>query len=74
MTFCALHCLLLQDELIENVIVAHLNHIEADGDMEVRVRAARILLDVVKHCKTHACLELIDQLHKVSGAMRIQFT
>ena len=55
----------LQDELIDNVVLMQLSHIEADSDLEVRKHAAKLLLDLVDSCRTRRCLDVIGVLHKV---------
>ena len=58
--------LCFQDELIDNVVLTQLSHIESDVDLEVRKHAATLLIDLVESCRTHRCLDVIDLLHKVS--------
>ncbi len=58
----------LQEELLKNVLFKHLNHVELDSSVEVRVRAARLLLSVVRNSRTYAGTHVIDLLHKVSAA------
>lgn len=54
-----------EDELMERVVVPHLQNIEQDSDIVIRNKAANLLVDLCFECETKRCLELLDILEKV---------
>lgn len=54
-----------EDELIERIVVPHLQHIDADPDITIRNVAAHLLIDLCIECETKRCLELLDILEKI---------
>ena len=61
------HCFWLQDELIEVVVLPHLSHIQHDPDLEVRQRAAQLIVDLTASCYTMRGLDLLDLAQKVTN-------
>ena len=61
-----LDCILLQDELINNVVLPHMCHIENDSDVAVRKCAVEILLSLAQTCSPLCFMDLIDIVEKVS--------
>ena len=54
-----------QDELIEVVVLPHLALIEHDPDLEVRQRAAQLIVDLASSSHTLRGLDLLDLARKV---------
>ena len=54
-----------EDELIERIVVPHLQYVEQDSDITIRTEAAHLLVDLCLECETKRCLELLDILEKV---------
>lgn len=54
-----------EDELIERVVVPHLQYVEQDSDITIRNKAANLLVDLCFECETKRCLELLDILEKI---------
>ncbi|XP_067006155.2 tuberin isoform X2 [Anabrus simplex] len=65
---------LYEDELIERVVVPHLQHIDADPDIVVRNAAAQLLVDLCLECDNKRCLELLDILEKLLNRPFEQYT
>ena len=55
-----------QDDLLENVVLPHLQNIHTDPDCEVRARAARFLVDITLNGQSQYSTELLDLLKKVN--------
>ncbi|PSN43169.1 hypothetical protein C0J52_09893 [Blattella germanica] len=54
-----------EDDLIERIVVPHLQHIDTDSDIIVRNAAAQLLVDLCIGCENKRCLELMDILEKL---------
>ncbi|KAJ4432765.1 hypothetical protein ANN_21404 [Periplaneta americana] len=54
-----------EDDLIERIVVPHLQHIDSDQDIIVRNAAAQLLVDLCIECENKRCLELMDILEKL---------
>jgi tuberous sclerosis protein 2 len=54
-----------EDDLIERIVIPHLQHIDSDPDIIVRNAAAQLLVDLCVECENKRCLELMAILEKV---------
>ncbi|KAJ9583770.1 hypothetical protein L9F63_021894, partial [Diploptera punctata] len=54
-----------EDDMIERIVIPHLQHIDADPDIVVRNAAAQLLIDLCAGCENKRCLELMDILEKI---------
>ncbi|OXU24396.1 hypothetical protein TSAR_012885 [Trichomalopsis sarcophagae] len=54
-----------EDELIERIIVPHLQHVELDPDVTIRNFAAHVLVDLCLECDTKRCMDLLDILDRI---------
>jgi tuberous sclerosis protein 2 len=54
-----------EDDLIERIVIPHLQHIDNDPDIIVRNAASQLLVDLCVECESKRCLELMDILEKV---------
>lgn len=54
-----------EDELIERIVVPHLQHVAVDPDVIVRNSCAELLVDLCLECDSKRCSELLDILDKV---------
>ncbi|XP_071440421.1 tuberin-like [Hetaerina americana] len=56
---------LYEEDLMERVVVPHLQHVDSDPDTAVRNAAAQLLIDLCLECESKRCLELLDILEKI---------
>ncbi|XP_046387021.1 tuberin [Ischnura elegans] len=56
---------LYEEDLMERVVVPHLQHVDSDPDTAVRNAAAQLLVDLCLDCDSKRCLELLDILEKI---------
>ncbi|KAG8222544.1 hypothetical protein J437_LFUL004580 [Ladona fulva] len=54
-----------EEDLMERVVVPHLQHVDSDSDPAVRNAAAQLLIDLCMDCESKRCLELLDILDKI---------
>lgn len=54
-----------EDELIERIVVPHLQHIATDPDVIVRNSCAELLVDLCLDCDTQSCSEILDIIDKI---------
>ncbi|XP_048507911.1 tuberin isoform X2 [Athalia rosae] len=54
-----------EDELIERIVIPHLQHIDSDPDTTIRNVAAHLLVDLCIEYETKRCLEILDILEKI---------
>ncbi|XP_014220709.1 tuberin [Trichogramma pretiosum] len=54
-----------EDELIERIVVPHLQHVELDPDIIIRNYAANVLVDLCLECESKRCMELLDILERI---------
>lgn len=54
-----------EDDMIERIVIPHLQHIDTDTDIVVRNAVAQLLIDLCIGCENKRCLELMDILEKI---------
>ncbi|XP_011497969.1 PREDICTED: tuberin [Ceratosolen solmsi marchali] len=54
-----------EDELIERIVVPHLQHVETDSDVTIRNCAVHLLVDLCLECESKRCMELLDILERI---------
>lgn len=57
---------ILQEDLIENVVLPFLSHVETDEDVAVREAAVTLLVELCLTCQSKRCTDLLDIINKVS--------
>jgi len=62
---CFISRAIYEDDLIERIVIPHLQHIDTDCDIIVRNAASQLLVDLCVECENKRCLELMDILEKV---------
>ncbi|XP_023241139.1 tuberin-like [Centruroides sculpturatus] len=56
---------LYEDELIENIVLPFLSHLELDPDIIIRTDAVHLLVKIIQDCSSKKCLDLLDIIEKV---------
>nr|CAH7730250.1 unnamed protein product [Callosobruchus chinensis] len=56
---------LYEDELIDRIVIPHMNNIVQTSDLIVRSSVANLLIDLCMDCETKKCLELLEILEKL---------
>ncbi|KAK4874613.1 hypothetical protein RN001_013973 [Aquatica leii] len=54
-----------EDELIDRIVIAHLDSVGSDPDAIIRRSVAELLIDLCYDCESKRCLELLDILEKL---------
>ncbi|KAJ8682291.1 hypothetical protein QAD02_018083 [Eretmocerus hayati] len=54
-----------EDELIERIVVPHLQHVETDSDLLIRNKAAHFLVEICLECESKRCTELLEILERI---------
>jgi len=63
---------LYEDEMLEVVVLPQLPHIEMDADLQVRIKAVQLLVDLSLSCQSIRCLDILGLLQKVSDITKIK--
>lgn len=56
---------LYEDDIVERIVLPHLDHVYQENDLAVRNSAAQLLVDLCLDCETKRCLDLMDILEKL---------